>query len=51
MWPSEHWTSGWKTEYTTDDGWHTGYVATGVAYATNGTICFSGGPSDAVIVS
>jgi hypothetical protein len=51
MWPNEVWTSGWKTEYTTDDGWHTGYVSLGVAYATNGTICYSGGPSAATNVT
>jgi len=50
-WPSKSWTSGWKSEYTTDDGWHVGEVSLGIAYATNGTICFSYGPSEAVIVT
>lgn len=43
--PSEHWTSGWKSDYTTDDGWHTGEVIFGAAFLTNGLICFSGLPS------
>ncbi len=51
MWPDAHWTSGWKSEYSGADGIHVGEVTTGIAYAANGTACYSGGPGSSAYAS
>jgi hypothetical protein len=47
MWPGEYWTSGWRSESIGVDGWVSGEVVTGVVYATNGVVCYTGHPTAA----
>lgn len=51
MFPDDVWSSGWRSEYSGANGTHIGEVHSGVAYATNGTVCYSGLPTAAVYVS
>jgi hypothetical protein len=51
MFPDEDWTSGWKNDDTPLNGWHRARVTYGVAFLTNGNVCYSGYPHDSVFVS
>jgi hypothetical protein len=51
MWPDQDWTSGWKNDNTPLNGWHNARVTYGVAFLTNGNVCYSGHPHASVWVS
>lgn len=51
LFPDQNWTSGWRSEYSGSNGTHVGEVNIGVAFATNGTICYSGGPAASAYAS
>lgn len=44
MWPGQHWTSGWRQETTTapSGNIHQAQVTSGVAYRTDGVVCYAG---------
>lgn len=52
LWPSQHWSSGWKVDDTTAPfgTLHVGRVTSGTVYRTDGAICYSGYPTSSVRV-
>ena len=52
LWPTQHWTSGWRSDLTEAPSGttHVGRVTSGRAYRTDGAICYSGYPTASVQV-